>query len=55
MAGLPEGLEESPGHGSIHTSVMAHPGDIPGLSTKSTGPQNNLDETVTTCQTTMVC
>lgn len=50
MAGLPEGLEESPGHGSIHTYLN----DIPGLSPKSTGPQNNLDETVT-CQSTMVC
>lgn len=54
MTELPEGLEESPGHGSIHTSVLAHPGDIPGLSPKNTGPQNNLDETVT-CQPTVVC
>lgn len=54
MAGLPEGLEESPGHGSIHTSVVAHLNDIPGLSPKRTGPQNNLDETVT-CQSTMGC
>lgn len=54
MAGLPKGLEKSLEHGSIHTSVVAHLNDIPGLSPKRTGPQNNLDETVT-CQSTMGC